>query len=121
VLVLVGCVQVTGLRLEVATVEIGVGTRLLDHEHVSTQPQQAVGRRGVEVIERPAEDLTGHSLIISEQEGFIRRTAPWQLDEVPGADEPFPHIYGPLNASAVVDELPLRRTADGFVVPHLTR
>jgi glutathione S-transferase len=46
-------------------------------------------------------------------------TSPWQLDDVPGADDPFPHIYGPLNASAVVDELPLRRTADGFVVPDL--
>jgi NAD(P)-dependent dehydrogenase (short-subunit alcohol dehydrogenase family)/uncharacterized protein (DUF952 family) len=46
--------------------------------------------------------------------------SPWQLDDVPGADDPFPHIYGPLNASAVVDELVLRRTADGFVVPDLT-
>ena len=46
--------------------------------------------------------------------------SPWQLDDVPGADDPFPHIYGPLNTSAVLDELRLRRTADGFVVPDLT-
>jgi glutathione S-transferase len=46
--------------------------------------------------------------------------SPWQLDDVPGADDPFPHIYGPLNTSAVLDELVLSRTADGFVVPDLT-
>ena len=49
-----------------------------------------------------------------------RLTSPWQLDDVAGADDPFPHIYGPLNADAVVDELPLRRTADGFIVPDLS-
>ena len=48
-----------------------------------------------------------------------RLTSPWQLDDVPGADDSFPHIYGPMNLDAVVDVLPLRRVADGFVLPEL--
>ena len=29
-------------------------------------------------------------------------TSPLQWDDVPGAADPFPHIYGPLNVAAVV-------------------
>ncbi|MEP7023595.1 MAG: DUF952 domain-containing protein [Actinomycetota bacterium] len=36
-----------------------------------------------------------------------------RLDSVPGSDEPFPHIYGPLNADAVTAVLPLRPGPDG--------
>jgi uncharacterized protein (DUF952 family) len=39
-----------------------------------------------------------------------RLTAPWQFDDVPGADTSFPHIYGPLNADAVIETAPIRRT-----------
>lgn len=39
--------------------------------------------------------------------------SPLQLDEVPEAGDVYPHIYGPLNVSAVVDELPLRRDSSG--------
>jgi len=38
-------------------------------------------------------------------------TAPWQLDEVPGQPEPFPHVYGPLNVDAVVSAEPFRSSA----------
>lgn len=31
----------------------------------------------------------------------------------PGWDEPFPHIYGPINPNAVIRVLPLERAADG--------
>ena len=34
-------------------------------------------------------------------------------EPVPGWDDPFPHIYGPLNADAVVGTLPLEPGADG--------
>ena len=42
-----------------------------------------------------------------------RLTSPLQHDEVPGWDEPFPHIYGPLNPEAVVDAVPLEPGPDG--------
>ena len=40
-------------------------------------------------------------------------TSPWQLDDVPGADLSFPHIYGPLNPGAVVDTTPLTKDRTG--------
>ncbi len=46
-------------------------------------------------------------------------TSPWQLDDVPGAADPFPHIYGPLDIDAVTQTGPLRRTTQGFVLPDL--
>jgi uncharacterized protein (DUF952 family) len=36
-----------------------------------------------------------------------------RYDDVPGADAPFPHIYGPLNPDAVLAATPLVRGADG--------
>ncbi|WP_194899652.1 DUF952 domain-containing protein [Catenulispora pinisilvae] len=43
-------------------------------------------------------------------------TAPLRYDPVPGADAPFPHIYGPLNLDAVTGTTELRRDADGRYV-----
>jgi uncharacterized protein (DUF952 family) len=40
-------------------------------------------------------------------------TAPLRYDEVPGSDEPFPHIYGPLNPGAVTAALPFAPGPDG--------
>jgi uncharacterized protein (DUF952 family) len=34
-------------------------------------------------------------------------------ESVPGWDDPFPHIYGPLNVDAVVKTLPFEAGADG--------
>lgn len=50
-----------------------------------------------------------------------RLASPWQLDEVPGAARPFPHIYGPLNLDAVTEAAPLRRTAGGWSLPDSVR
>jgi uncharacterized protein (DUF952 family) len=36
-----------------------------------------------------------------------------RYEQVPGADAPFPHIYGPLNVDAVVDTRPLVAGPDG--------
>jgi uncharacterized protein (DUF952 family) len=35
----------------------------------------------------------------------------------PGSDELFPHLYGPLNADAVLRALPFTEGPDGFVLP----
>ena len=40
-------------------------------------------------------------------------TAPLRYDEVPGSDEPFPHIYGPLNTGAVIEAVPFPPRPDG--------
>ncbi|HTJ34371.1 MAG TPA: DUF952 domain-containing protein [Dactylosporangium sp.] len=48
-------------------------------------------------------------LVIEEE----RLSSPLRYDEVPGWDQPFPHIYGPLNPDAVVSVLALTRGADG--------
>jgi uncharacterized protein (DUF952 family) len=39
-----------------------------------------------------------------------------RYDPVPGWDEPFPHIYGPLSPAAVVDTVPLEPGSDGVFV-----
>jgi uncharacterized protein (DUF952 family) len=36
------------------------------------------------------------------------------FEDVPGAELPFPHIYGPLNTDAVVEVLPLAAGPDGM-------
>ncbi len=36
-----------------------------------------------------------------------------RYESMPGSDEAFPHIYGPLDVSAVTGTLPLRRGPDG--------
>jgi uncharacterized protein (DUF952 family) len=36
-----------------------------------------------------------------------------RYDPVPGWDEPFPHIYGPLSPDAVLEAVPLRPGPDG--------
>jgi uncharacterized protein (DUF952 family) len=45
-----------------------------------------------------------------------RLTAPLRYDPVPGAQEPFPHIYGPLNVEAVTGTAELRRDGQGRYV-----
>lgn len=42
-----------------------------------------------------------------------RVVAEIRFEPVPGLDEPFPHIYGPLNVDAVVEARPLVPDADG--------
>lgn len=38
---------------------------------------------------------------------------PWRYD----GDERFPHVYGPLNRSAITEVRPIPRTADGTYLP----
>ena len=34
-------------------------------------------------------------------------TAPWRSEQLPGASEPHPHVYGPIDLTAVVDVRPV--------------
>jgi glutathione S-transferase len=34
-------------------------------------------------------------------------TSPWRSEQPAGVDEPYPHVYGPLDLAAVVDVRPL--------------
>ncbi|MGZ4438693.1 MAG: DUF952 domain-containing protein [Nocardioidaceae bacterium] len=67
--------------------------------HCSHESQVAGVRRAFYAdVEEPVVVLTVDT---------ARLTSPWQLDEVPGAAEPFPHVYGPLDLDAVVAVTPL--------------
>ncbi|HEY7296036.1 MAG TPA: DUF952 domain-containing protein [Dehalococcoidia bacterium] len=46
-----------------------------------------------------------------------RVAAPWRIARRPGLDPGFPHIYGALNRSAVLDVLPVPRSPDGRFQP----
>ena len=30
-------------------------------------------------------------------------TSPWRVEQLPGTDQPYPHVYGPVDLSAVVE------------------
>jgi glutathione S-transferase len=36
-----------------------------------------------------------------------RLTSPWRTEQLPGDDQAYPHVYGPLDLDAVVDVRPL--------------
>jgi uncharacterized protein (DUF952 family) len=47
-----------------------------------------------------------------------RVRAPIRYEQVPGAEDPFPHIYGPLNPDAVLAARPFSPAQDGsFTFP----
>ena len=77
--------------------------------HASTVRQVAGVANGFYADLRPEDLLV---LVIDPE----KLTAPLRYDPVPGADEPFPHIYGPLNVDAVTGTTELRRDADGRYV-----
>lgn len=60
-----------------------------------SQPQQVDG-----VHERFYGAVTEPVLLLTIDTDLL--TSSWQLDDVPGQAEPFPHVYGPLNLDAVV-------------------
>ena len=72
--------------------------------HASTEHQVAV------VANSYYKGVPGLVLLVIDT---TRLTAPLQYDDVPGSDEPFPHIYGPLNPDAVIATVPLEAGPDG--------
>ena len=59
-------------------------------------------------------DVPGDLLLLVIDPGLLR--AELRYDDVPGAELPFPHIYGPLNVDAVVEARPLAPEPDGTFV-----
>ena len=39
--------------------------------------------------------------------------SPWRVDPVPGSTDGFPHVYGPINVSAVIRAAPVRALPGG--------
>jgi uncharacterized protein (DUF952 family) len=48
-----------------------------------------------------------------------RLDVPWRVDEAPGADHAFPHVYGPIPVTAVVMSTPMPRHDGRLDVPTL--
>ena len=55
--------------------------------------------------------VTGDLLVLVIDPDLVR--AEVRYEDVPGAELPFPHIYGPLNPDAVLDTRPLIPGPDG--------
>ena len=56
-------------------------------------------------------EVPGDLVLLVIDPGRLR--AELRYEDVPGAELPFPHIYGPLNADAVVDARPFAAGPDG--------
>jgi uncharacterized protein (DUF952 family) len=56
-------------------------------------------------------DVPGELLVLVIDPDLLH--AEVRYEDVPGAELPFPHIYGPLNTDAVVEVLPLAAGPDG--------
>ncbi len=48
-------------------------------------------------------------------------TVPLVPESPPGAQEEFPHLYGPLNLDAVIDVAVLQRAENGWITPGFGR
>jgi len=57
-------------------------------------------------------DVPGDLVVLVIDTDLVR--AEVRYEDVPGVELPFPHIYGPLNADAVIAVLPLAAGPDGL-------
>lgn len=58
-----------------------------------------------DVLHRWFSDVDDLVLLVIDTEAL---SSLWRMEQLDGADQPFPHIYGPLNVDAVVDVRPIR-------------
>ena len=56
-------------------------------------------------------DVAGDLVLLVIDPGLL--SAEVRYEQVPGAELPFPHVYGPLNVDAVVDVRPFAAGSDG--------
>ncbi|MGY6501962.1 MAG: DUF952 domain-containing protein [Acidimicrobiales bacterium] len=87
--------------------------RTLDEEgfiHASFRPQLEG------VVDRHYGDVDGPLVLLAIDPE--RLTSELRVEAPPGRDEGYPHIYGPLNATAVVESTPMARDESGrLIVP----
>ena len=57
-------------------------------------------------------DVPGDLVLLVIDPGLV--SAPVRYEDVPGAELPFPHIYGPLNVGAVLAAVPFAPGPDGM-------
>jgi uncharacterized protein (DUF952 family) len=60
-------------------------------------------------------DLSSRVLLVVDTEACVAAGSAFQWDYVESQGSSFPHLYGPIPASAVVAELPISRDAAGRV------
>ncbi len=97
---------------EYTTSTIGVSLEQEGFIHLSRDTQAGA------VLRRYYADVTEPLILLTVDTNKL--TSPWQFDDVPGAPQSFPHIYGPLNPSAVVDATPLVKDQSGsWVLPTI--
>ena len=58
------------------------------------------------VVQRSYSDLA--EIVVLEIDTDLL-TSPWRMEQLAGVDEPYPHIFGPLNLDAVVQMRPWSR------------
>jgi len=87
-----------------------VGTTLAEEGFIHASQASQVTRTANKFYR----DVPGELLVLVIDPGRLR--AEVRFEEVPGAELPFPHIYGPLNVDAVVETRPLVPEPDGTFV-----
>jgi uncharacterized protein (DUF952 family) len=84
-----------------------VGTTLAEEGFIHASQASQVARTANKFYR----DVPGDLLILVIDPGLLRSEV--RYEQVPGAELPFPHIYGPLNVDAVVETRPLAPGPDG--------
>lgn len=64
-----------------------------------------------DVADRYYQDVAEPLVLLTIDE--TRLDVPVRVDDVPGSDQGFPHVYGPIEVAAVVMNTPLPRGVDG--------
>jgi glutathione S-transferase len=84
-----------------------VGTTLAQEGFIHASQASQVARTANKFYR----DVPGDLLLLVIDPGLVGPEV--RYEPVPGAELPFPHIYGPLNVDAVAEARPLPRQSDG--------
>lgn len=84
------------------------------HASTSRQVQGVLSRYYADV---PPAELV---LLVLDVDLLAAAGSPVRWDEVAGAPEPYPHVYGPIGSAAVIATLPLGGSTGALELPDLT-